>query len=302
VGVRLIAPALLAALAMTACFDPEIQDGVVACGNAGCPDGMTCAADGFCYGDPPPGGGEPGDPDDPDGPVDPPVPACGAAPVDDYCAAVPPLGDTPSIDGVLDCDLTLQAMPRTFWDGEGSAPPATHAARFAVAWHRDGLYVYVEVTDDYVDSARDSEPTYMGDAVELYVDADGQYDAPPAYDDPDTRQFVIAAAEDGVPERRAEIYSDAQWIGNWGGSSYVAVPRTGGYAVEVFVGNADLGFFDHTHAAGHRVGFDLAVNEARDRQGNQDYIGQYFLRIAGGSQPWPWQNVSAFCVPELVAK
>src|SRR5262245_11685914 len=39
----------------TACFSPDLKDGVIPCGEAGCPDGMECAADGYCYRDPPDG-------------------------------------------------------------------------------------------------------------------------------------------------------------------------------------------------------------------------------------------------------
>jgi hypothetical protein len=43
------APALLALLA-PACFSPRIDDGLVACGEAGsCPPGLQCGGDGMCY-------------------------------------------------------------------------------------------------------------------------------------------------------------------------------------------------------------------------------------------------------------
>ena len=42
---------LLAAAAEGGCFAPEIADGVIACGEAGCPPGMTCGNDGYCYSD-----------------------------------------------------------------------------------------------------------------------------------------------------------------------------------------------------------------------------------------------------------
>lgn len=46
----------LATVLTTACFSPEIPDGEIACGTGGCPEGMSCAADGLCYADPPGGG------------------------------------------------------------------------------------------------------------------------------------------------------------------------------------------------------------------------------------------------------
>lgn len=49
---------MAAALVQAACFAPELPDGVIACGEAGCPSGMSCALDGFCYSDDPGGGGD----------------------------------------------------------------------------------------------------------------------------------------------------------------------------------------------------------------------------------------------------
>jgi len=47
--------ALLAAcLGAAACFSPDLEDGEIACGTAGCPEGMSCGDDGFCYVEPPP--------------------------------------------------------------------------------------------------------------------------------------------------------------------------------------------------------------------------------------------------------
>jgi hypothetical protein len=37
----------------TGCFSPEFEDGTIACGEAGCPSGLTCADDGYCYASPP---------------------------------------------------------------------------------------------------------------------------------------------------------------------------------------------------------------------------------------------------------
>ncbi|MCA9677948.1 MAG: VCBS repeat-containing protein [Myxococcales bacterium] len=36
------------------CFAPQLNDGEIACGTAGCPDGMSCGGDGYCYTDPAP--------------------------------------------------------------------------------------------------------------------------------------------------------------------------------------------------------------------------------------------------------
>lgn len=43
---------LLIAL-LPGCFAPDLRDGTIACGEAGCPPGMSCADDGLCYASPP---------------------------------------------------------------------------------------------------------------------------------------------------------------------------------------------------------------------------------------------------------
>jgi hypothetical protein len=39
---------------VSGCFAPDLRDGVIACGQAGCPPGMSCAVDNLCYSSPPP--------------------------------------------------------------------------------------------------------------------------------------------------------------------------------------------------------------------------------------------------------
>jgi carbon storage regulator CsrA len=34
---------------LVACFEPDLGDGSVRCGEAGCPDGLVCASDGVCH-------------------------------------------------------------------------------------------------------------------------------------------------------------------------------------------------------------------------------------------------------------
>ena len=46
---------VLAGLLLSCTYGPDLEDGQIACGSAGCPGGMVCADDGFCYEDPPPG-------------------------------------------------------------------------------------------------------------------------------------------------------------------------------------------------------------------------------------------------------
>jgi hypothetical protein len=62
---------VVALLCLTGCFDARPPDGVIACGEAGCPPGLQCAADGFCWSSPPGlDGGEPDAPIAADGGID----------------------------------------------------------------------------------------------------------------------------------------------------------------------------------------------------------------------------------------
>lgn len=49
--------ALVLAAGLSGCFAPTFGDGAIACGEAGCPPGLACGDDGFCYADP---SGDPG--------------------------------------------------------------------------------------------------------------------------------------------------------------------------------------------------------------------------------------------------
>lgn len=295
---RSLVIALLSAVVGAGCFGVEFDDGVIACGSAGCPDGLTCAVDGYCYRDP--ADGDPA-PDDPSGdPV-----SCAARVAHDYCSVLPPLPASPQIDGELDCGVALRPNPAAHWlGGARQDPPSDHRSEVAVGWRPDGIYVYVRVYEPELDPARSDDAVFDGDAVEIYVDDDGRFGSAPAYDGEGTRQFVAAAPEASATSRWGRVYRDMVDIGSWDVDSFVAVSTGDGYAVEAFVRMDQLGRPDRLLGAGERVGFDLGVNISRDsnRQGNRgdDYLGQYFLRVASSGAPWPFENVSAFCTPELL--
>jgi hypothetical protein len=261
-------------------------------------DGGTGGGDG--------GGGDGGGGPGPDARVD--GGASGAcAEVADYCAAIPALAGPPVIDGSLDCGGLRPVVP-VGWNGMGSAPPAGDASEIALAWAPDGLYVFVRVTDASRVPAPSGQDPYCGDAIELFVDADGAYPSAPGFDEPGTRAFIVVAPPTDVsPSTRAESFGAAGVLAPWTSSQWGAYPVAGGYVVEAFIGAADLGLGNWPLGAGATVGFDLShdVSAGSSVPGPcMSRIGQYFLRVtaaAGGCGGEPFCDVGAFCTPTLLA-
>src|SRR6185436_15434844 len=101
---------------------------------------------------------------------------------------------------------TLTAVTPTAWNGT-AAMPAGHSTQLAVAHRPDGLYVYVEVHGQAPAPHPAADAIYCGDAIELYVDADGTLGAAGAYDDPGTMQMIVAApASDAAPNPHGERF------------------------------------------------------------------------------------------------
>jgi hypothetical protein len=232
------------------------------------------------------------------------VDASGAClgPVHDGCEEVPPLASPPVIDGALECGLALRPIVPQGWTHPGPVPP-DRAAAYAVAWRPEGLYVYVSVdTPDRRPSVGASGRLHCGDAVEIFVDADGAFTRPPAYDPEGTMQFVIPAPA-AVDHRLGWRWIRGVELGGWDGR-FVASPRPGGYAVEAFIQAADLGLRTWTLGAGDRVGIDLAIDlSGQGGEPDCSRLGQFSLRVApptAGCPGYPWCSVAAFCRPQLV--
>jgi hypothetical protein len=225
----------------------------------------------------------------------------------DYCEAIPFLPQAPVIDGKVDCGLPLLDVVPVGWGGV-SPPDAT--AQYAVAWRPEGLYFFVRMHDPSLVPAEPSESSWQGDAVELYMDSDGKYAAPPAYDNPGTRQITVAAppsAQSSVA--RAQLWYTGSVTGAvWTSTQFRAYGLADGYVVEAFVTGQDLGFASSLAlAAGAEVGMDLAfdvsfpTDQGPDAGGFGNRLGEYYLRVAapdagGGIPPF---DPRAFCVPTL---
>ena len=239
------------------------------------------------------------------------APACTAVvPAgNDYCTSVPFLPQPPVIDGKVDCGLPLVDVVPVGWGG-ASPPDAT--AQYAVAWRPDGLYFFVRMHDPTLVPAEPSESTWEGDAVELYMDSDGKYADPPAYDNPGTRQITVAAPPNAQSSvARAQLWYTGSVTGAvWTSTQFRAYGTADGYVVEAFVTGPDLGFTSSLAlAAGGQVGMDLAIDvgyptdQGPDAGGFGNRLGEYYLRVAspdagGGIPPF---DPRAFCVPALAA-
>jgi hypothetical protein len=225
----------------------------------------------------------------------------------DYCTTLPFLPQAPVIDGKVDCSLPLVDIVPIGWSGGASPPDAT--AQYAVAWRPEGIYLFVQVHDPSLVPADPSESTWQGDAVELYADSDGVFAAPPAYDNPGTRQFSVAAPPNAQSSvARAQIWYTGSVTGaTWTSTQFGAYGLPDGYAVEALVTGPDLGLPPLTLGAGGQVGMDISIDvsyptdQGPDAGGAGNRLGQYYLRVAapdagGGIPPF---DVRAFCVPAL---
>jgi len=228
-------------------------------------------------------------------------PAPSTAPVCDRLDAIP---DVPVIDGVVECGLRLVSLVPVGWTA--SEPiPSGHNAEFAIAWHADGVYFFVHVATPTLRPPDATDPSYCGDGVEVYLDADGMFTAPPGYDEPGTRQLIVPAPI-GATSTRAHGYVSAGGEAEWAAGRAIAMRTDDGYVVEAFVKREDVFLSPGTFSASGDVGIDVSVNVATTVDGPGvcgRRLGQYFLQSAtsmgGACGGLPFCDVRAFCTPTL---
>lgn len=228
--------------------------------------------------------------------------------VPDYCALLPALASLPVLDGVLEPGLVLAQLTPAGWTSGLSpvpAQPANVTAAFAFAWRPDGIYALIEVHDpDRYPSPMAGSP-FCGDGIELDVDGDGMFAAPPSYDRPGTRQFVASAPPDAVSTiNSGYAFEMTTPVGAWS-SGFVEVPTPDGYRLEAMIGAAELGVPVNL-AGGGRIGIDVAINvsvpDGVSRPAGNCMpnlrLGQYSWHVTTPVD-WPFHNVLAFCTPAL---
>jgi hypothetical protein len=232
---------------------------------------------------------------------------CVQADVEDYCTQLPTLSQAPVIDGELDCGPPLMVLEPVGWNS-AEPIPANQVTRFAAASRPDGLYFYVEVRGNSPVPHQNGQPVYCGDAIELYVDADGTVDENGNYDQPGAVQLVVAAPS--AQEDRsldAERFENGVSQGIWISKSVKTVILSDGYGLEAFLVAADLGLWDWPSS--DRIGFDIGINIAGDSTGAAPgcglRLGQYYLRVSSTTDPCggaPWCDTRSFCISELTPR
>ena len=168
----------------------------------------------------------------------------------------PRLGTAPSIDGALGEFATVPAI--TLAGASGSAD-------VRVGWNAQALYLGFDVTDGTLLPASGAESNvWDGDGIEVMLDV--AHDRSPTADLNDYH-FLVSSSGQLADSRGWSDYAFAS------GATVKAVPRTGGYRVELKIPFASLGV---TPTVGLQLGFDVAFND-RDVAGgalsSKDFAG-----------------------------
>ena len=145
-----------------------------------------------------------------------------------------------------------------------------------------------------------------GDAVEVYVDADGVLASDGRYNAPGTIQVIVAAPAPSSPGTvEASRFVEGNNQGAWSGGRMKTALLANGYAVEGHLTAEELGLEAWT--PGSKIGLDVSVDvsapasSADLRCGVQ--LGQFFLRVntsgTGDCAGYPWCDARAFCAPAV---
>ncbi|MCB9636653.1 MAG: hypothetical protein H6721_31470 [Sandaracinus sp.] len=179
----------------------------------------------------------------------------------DPCRALSRLTERPLLDGVADCVGEGASLPAELWNDVDPFPPGVDSVLRA-AWHPDGLYLFLEVTDPTVRPSTTSGAPWCGDALHAFVDDDGVFPGDASYDDPGTAQLIVTApSADGTFEGTRWDPSSAR--GAWPSSDFVAVRTASGWAVEVFLPRERLGRYV-PWAVGERLAWNVFVSLSGD--------------------------------------
>ena len=222
------------------------------------------------------------------------------------CEALPRLRMLPALDGRPDCEGSGVELPRDRWIDVDPLPPS-HRVDVRVAWHPDGLYVHATIADDDVLPSTLPSAPWCGDAVHLFVDDDGTFEAPASYDDPGTAQ-VIVRAPDAAGATDATRWDPSTGRGVWPSDDYVAMRTASGWVVEAFLRRERLGRTS-SWRAGERLAWNLFVSVSGGPEASREdpvcgdgRLGDYglFDRREGATRLTPHASTTAFCEVALV--
>ncbi len=169
---------------------------------------------------------------------------------------IPRLASAPTIDGTLGEYANLPALTLTGADG---------SAVVRGGWDAQALYLAFDVTDAALFPASGGESAlWNGDGVEVMLDT--LLDRSATADQNDFH-FLVSSSGQLADSRGWSDYAFAS------GATARAVPRTGGYRVELRIPFAPLGI---TPAEGKQLGFDVAYNDRDTASGaisSKDFAG-----------------------------
>jgi hypothetical protein len=192
-------------------------------------------------------------------------------------------------------------FPRENWTDIDPLPP-TYRVEARVAWHPEGLYLHATVIDDDVLPSAQPAP-WCGDALHVFVDDDGSFESPPAYDDPGTAQ-VIVRAPDAMGMTDGSRWDPASERGPWPEDDYVATRTDSGWVVETFLRRTRLGRVS-AWSVGERLAWNVFVSvSGRPGDSEEDFLcgfgrkGDYGFFDDGAESPH--SSTSAFCNVALV--
>lgn len=231
----------------------------------------------------------------------------------DHCAELPQLATPPKMDGVLDEGLALVDIPDVTYHSDypelSRVLPTGFHARFAAAWHAQGVYVFFAVTDDNRLVADATQPVWQGDGVEVYVDDDGAFSDASEYDNPGTTHLLYGApARDqdaGKPRVERTTRVNMPRPEPWPAARVYALATATGYVLEAVVTALDLDLAAWSLQPNMRIGFNVGINASLPSPivGSPNRrAGSYVLRTdPAGAIPasFPFNTNAAFCTPTL---
>ena len=224
--------------------------------------------------------------------------ACAQLASDSPCERLPRLTRTPNVDGELDCGLSLVTLP-------AAAGATERFVHYAAAYSDAGLYLFVRVQGAPATPHAPDQALFCGDAVELFVDADGVLDPLGSYESTGTLQFVVAAPRPSGGGIEAAKFLQGKPFGPWISTALKVATFADGYAVEALISAADLGLWSWRPVG--QLGFDVAVDFALSGAALDPTCSsartQTFLRLASREPPCagqPWCDTRSFCVPQLL--
>ncbi|HVK88435.1 MAG TPA: sugar-binding protein, partial [Kofleriaceae bacterium] len=178
----------------------------------------------------------------------------------------PHFDGTPSIDGQLGEYTTLPAI---------ALSGASGSADVRAAWNAQALYLAFDVTDGTLLPASGTESAlWNGDGIEVMIDAANDRSATADLND---YHFIVSSSGQLADSRGWSDYTYAS------GATVQAVPRTGGYRVEMTIPFAALGV---TPSSGLQLGFDVAFND-RDVAGGA-LTSTDFAGLTAFNSPTGW--------------